>query len=559
MKSLLSKLKDRFLPNEPAPPAPAASVQETRLPAEEWKQKGNDALAAGDLRRAEECYRQALRERPGYAEAMVNLGVVLSAQGRMLDAESAFRDAVDANAGLWQAAYHLALMLQEQGKKEESKRLMRQACGLNPSLHELRWRLGTMEMLDQRWLEAIQALEHARTLEPDHAEVLSNLGGCLMKLGRHEEAYAVIRQALAQREIAESHLLAGVISEELRREEQAMQHYQDAVRLDPQSHTAHYQLSYLALARGDYRNGFAHFEHRFQAATNMPGLAKGQALIAQLGAARHWTGQDLRGKTLLVVTEQGLGDSIMMMRYLPLLKERFGTKAVLVRCEAPLLSMFRALPGVDAAHAEAEPLPPAAFDLFCMTMSLPQRFGSVAGTIPEAPYLRIPEALRARWNDRMAGVSGLKVGLAWAGNKLLEKDAIRSMSLDMLAPLFALDGVSWFSLQKGEPAAQLQGSVHPVIDWMDDCNDLLDTASLISHLDLVLSVDTAVAHLAGATGCRTWLMNRYDTEWRWLLSGDTSPWYGGMTIIRQPARGDWQGVVERIGDALPSLIEKAEA
>lgn len=533
-------------------------AEEEHIPAHqlssgEWMNRGNEFFSNGDIKKAEECYRSALQVQPSYAEAMINLGVVRAEQGRFDEAENDFRNAIQCNSDSWQPYCHLFKLLMKNGRQAEAKIYGKKAVELNPSLFEVFWQLGVLGMHAENWNEALQAFQHAHQLDPQHPELLSNIGSCLMKLARHDEAYAAFQEALRRKETAETHLLAGIVSEELRHEAQAVSHYRSSIQLKPEGHTAHYQLSFLLLARGDFKNGFTHFEHRLYADVNMLSLVKGQAFIKVFGNQRYWSGQPLDGKRLLVVTEQGLGDSIMMMRYLPLIKERYGASRVVVSCDTPLLELFKNLPGVDTAQTDSVAIDRSEFDYFCTTMSLPAIFNTTVESVPQAPYLTIPLSARARWDARMAELDGLKVGLVWAGNKFFEKDANRSMSLEMFEPLFGLEGITWMNLQKGEPAMSLKDKHYPVIDWMDECQDFMDTASLITHLDLVIAVDTAVAHLSGALGCSTWLMNRFDTDWRWLLSGEESPWYARMKIVRQTTRGDWHGVVDQLKGKLAEL------
>ena len=520
----------------------------------EWMNRGNALFSNGDIKSAEECYCSALQVHPSHAEAMVCLGVVRAEQGRFAEAENDFRNAIQHDANWWLPQYHLFNLFLKTGRQTEAKIYGKKAAELNPSMFEIFWQLGVLDMYAENWSASLQAFQRAHQLDQQHRELVSNIGSCLMKLSRYEEAYAAFQEALLQKETAETHLFAGIVCDELKREAQAVFHYRSAIRLHPEAHTAHYQLSFLLLARGDFKNGFSHFEHRLYADVNILGLLKGQAFIKVFGNQRYWSGQSLVGKRLLVITEQGLGDSIMMMRYMPFIKERYGASRVIVSCDTPLLELFKSLPGIDTVQADSIAIEREGFDYFCMALSLPAIFDTTAESIPKSPYIRVPLSSRARWDVRMAELSGLKVGLVWAGGKFFDKDAIRSMSLGMFESLFSLKGITWVSLQKGEAAVSLKDKHYPVLDWMDECQDLMDTASLITHLDLVIAVDTSVAHLSGALGCPTLLMNRFDSDWRWQLSGEESPWYTRMRIIRQTERGDWQGVIGRLRDKLSELL-----
>jgi hypothetical protein len=216
------------------------------------------------------------------------------------------------------------------------------------------------------------------------------------------------------------------------------------------------------------------------------------------------------------------------------------------------------MPGVDRVVVAPDTLPLGKFDLHCPIMSLPHAFDSRQDSIPaQVPYLSVPGRLRDHWQERLSGISGMKVGLAWAGSAALRDDAKRSIHARRFAPLLAIERLRLVSLQKGEAALQLEDWPGDVEDWMDGCEDLMDTAALIANLDLVISVDTAVAHLAGALGKPVWLLNRFESEWRWGLAREDSPWYPTMRIFRQTERDAWDDVVERVSAELAKLAGAA--
>lgn len=276
-------------------------------------------------------------------------------------------------------------------------------------------------------------------------------------------------------------------------------------------------------------------------------------------AIPRWRGEPLHGRSLLIWTEQGLGDSLMTMRYLPRLKQ-LGTARLAVCCEEPLVRIMRAMLEVDQVFADTgvigtEPR----FDLQCPMMSLPLRMATRIETIPrEVPYVRVTPELQQRWSARVAALPGLRVGLVWAGGRKTTADPLRSVALAAFAPVLATPGCTFVSLQKGDAAAQLQPDARGIRDFMDLCGDLMDTAALVANLDLVISVDTSIAHLAGALGKPVWLLNRMGSEWRWLLDRDDSPWYPTMTIFRQERR-DWDAVMRRGAAALKAAVRARPA
>jgi hypothetical protein len=247
----------------------------------------------------------------------------------------------------------------------------------------------------------------------------------------------------------------------------------------------------------------------------------------------------------------------MMLRYMPLIKAR-GAGTLTVCCEPSIARLVRELPGVDAVIPKSPPLTAATFpqDIawHCSTMSLPFACGTRLTTIPnQVPYLAAPE-LPVDLRSRLAALPGIKVGIVWGGNPQLAKDKLRSIPLREFGSLFAIPGISWLSLQKGESAAQLKDGDWPLHDWMDECQDFHDTAALLQGLDLVVTVDTSIVHLAGALARPTWLLNRHESEWRWLLDREDSPWYPTVRIFRQPSRGDWQSVIARLAGELKNLV-----
>jgi hypothetical protein len=252
----------------------------------------------------------------------------------------------------------------------------------------------------------------------------------------------------------------------------------------------------------------------------------------------------------LLHSEQGFGDTIQFIRYAPLLA-RQGARVV-VECQPELRSLLRGVEGVQHLLAQGEPLPP--FDLHAPLLSLPLAFGTRLGSIPaQVPYLKADPALAEAWRGKVAGDGRrLKIGLAWAGSPARKGDRQRSVSLSALAPLAAVKGADFYSLQKG-PAAEQAKNPPPEMRLMDltaELKDFADTAALIASLDLVISVDTAVAHLAGAMARPVWTLLEFVPAWRWLLDREDSPWYPTMRLFRQPSRGDWGSVVRRVAEAL---------
>jgi tetratricopeptide (TPR) repeat protein len=464
----------------------------------------------GELDRAEQCYVQALALRPEDAESHNNLGTVFQQEGRLTEAEACFHKALEYKSEFAEALSNLGDVLQVLGRLDEAEAYCRSALALKPDYPEALSNLGAV-LKGRGDLDAAEdCCRRALTLEPQYIGARINLGTILNERGQRAEAESCYRSALA---------------------------------LDPDSATAQFNLSMLLLLRNDLEEGFRLYESRFKASTRAFKGSRG--LHDRLKDHPSWQGEALSGKRVLVWTEQGKGDSIMMMRYLPMLKER-GAKTVTVFCESPLLRIIAAMRGVDRVVCDATPDLEATFDLHCPIMSLPFLTQTGQGSVPhEVPYLVVPEDVREQWRTRLEGMSGIKVGLAWAGSKMLRDDAKRSIAPRELVPLANIDGVQLISLQKENDGVQPE-----ILDWMDDCDDFMDTAGLIDNLDLIISVDTAVAHLGGALGKPTWLLNRFQSEWRWGVGRQDSDWYPSMRIFSQQQESDWRSVINVVAAEL---------
>lgn len=528
--------------------------------------------------------------------------------GRLVDAEQACEAAIRADPGDAHALHLYGLVSYRLGKPDLAVDALEQAVGLDPRNPALVNNLGETYRALKRADEAEACYLKALAIDPEYADARANLALLMRDLGRVEhspqnyvnlgsafeaggrvvEAEQCFRQALAMGGVAaDAHHGLGRALEALGRLEDAARSLRDAVALDPDLAEAHHSLGNVllrlgrpgeaeqsygrallikpdldvakfgcAVARlfqGNYSSGLPLYESRF-AGADPRHTALVRPLLAQLeSAARCRRDEDLRGSTLLVWTEQGMGDSLMAMRYLPRLKDR-GVRRLIVYCERDLLRLMRAAAGVDDAVSKDHPLPTGAFDFHCPIMSLPWLFDTRLETIPgNVPYIRVPDEIKRA--DRFAAIEPLRVGLCWAGGRLFQSDPLRTRSIPTprLAPLLAVPGASFVSLQKGDEARQLADTGGKILDWMEDCGDFLDTAALMEHLDLVISVDTAVAHLAGALGKPVWLLNRFESEWRWMLRRDDSPWYPTMRIFRQTRAGEWDSVIAEVAAALRTL------
>ena len=513
--------------------------------AEAAKNRGNEFIFSGDYLSAVQCYQEALNLLPSYAEAKVNLGSAWRQLGRLQEAREALQDAVTLKPSLWQGHFQLGLLLDQLAQFQPAVDSYHKSIEINAGVAECHWRLGLSLVKLEKWAEAIKAFDTANVPDQDFQEVHANFGFALMKTKRFKEALHQLQLALNLSQTSDLHFLAGKIYEELLMAREAELSYRDAIALDPNNSDAHFQLSFLVLLQGDYLNGFTHFEQRLNIRGQAEWLDPIKSVITGLGTDRYWKGQEIAGTSILIMTEQGLGDSLMMLRYVPLLKKLKGAAKVCVVCDEQLATIFQSIPEVDEVRVKPAVITETDFDWYCTTMSLPHAFQSELNSIPSSPHLPIKEQQRSKWAERLSGLDGLKVGIAWSGNNRLDTDGIRSIGLDRLDPLFSIPGIVWVSLQKGQAADQLKRVERPVHDWMDESRDLMDTAALMECLDLVITVDTSIVHLAGVIGRPTWLFNRYETEWRWLLEREDSPWYPRVRIFRQTTQNDWDSIIEK--------------
>jgi len=479
-------------------------------------------------------------------------------QGRLEAAAELFSAVLRGDPRQHEALFKMALICNLQGRLDEAKTYYERVLALTPKMAEAHNNLGDIYYRQGHLELALTSFERARAERPNNAETHNNIANVLKDQGKFDAALAgYLKADKLQPGNAAVLCNLGDVLRRLNRFDEAIGRLRNAIALKPELTEAHYNLALALFMRGDLTAGLPLYEKRLDLRQHSPYAASGVGvMLRKLSAIARWQGEPLHGKALLVWTEQGIGDSLMMLRYLPLLKAK-GAGLTAVCCGPELAGVFRNK--VDVVVDSTAQFPPGSFDVHCPIMSLPYVFKTTLDSIPnEVPYLTVSSAARNRWGARFAPYPGLRVGLVWAGNRQLKSDHLRSTTLDRYAPLMQLAGVHFFSLQKGGPAEQLQSLDWPIEDWMHDCGDIMETAAMIGHLDLVISVDTAVAHLAGALAKPVWLLNRFESEWRWMLEREDSPWYPSMRIFRQPAVNDWDSVMTRVQGELEAFVRTHE-
>ena len=384
--------------------------------------------------------------------------------------------------------------------------------------------------------KAVAAFTLALAVKPDDAEAQLNCGNAFAELDEAVQAEHHIRRAImCNPMMAEAHASLGHLLASLGRLPEAIGANETAIALQPDFAAAHWNQGVAYLLGGQMEAGWRKYEwrkRRFPASfANPPGP--------------QWSGEGLTGRTILVVAEQGFGDAIQFARYLPLLVQR-GAEVVL-QCASPMVPLLGAVPGVTAISRGQLP----AYDCWVDQMSLPLKFGTTLSTVPSsAGYLRADPARAARWERRLP--NGLRVALVWAGNPRHTNDRRRSVPAAVLAPIVTAGRDSLVSLQEG-PRARDMAKLFGVTDHSGRLTDWAETAAAVSAMDLVITVDTAMAHLAGALGIPVWLMLPHAPDWRWMLGRDDTPWYAGMRLFRQDRPGDWPGVIKRVAVELAAI------
>jgi len=533
----------------------------------------------GHLSEAEASYRDAVAIRPDLAVAHNNLGVVLNSLGRNKEAEVAYHRALTFYPTYAEAHGNLGNLLLELKRLPEAEVACRKAISIRPDYAEAHNNLGYALIELRRFPEAETACRRALAVRPHYAEALNNLGIALHRLERPQEAEAAYRQALGNRPefaeaydnlaqvladlgrlteaevacrqaiavrpgYAEAHHRLGVKLHRLRYLDAAEAAFRQALSIRPGYASAKFGLGVLLLSLGRFVEGWQLYESRYD-----EGIAARTSFVPDAACAQ-WRGEVLEGRSLLVWHEQGYGDMIQFGRYLHQLRAQ-GVRHITLVCRPALHRLFENVDCIDLVATPEKALAQTGYDFWTFLLSVPFHLATVPESIPGACYLSPRPELLEKWRPRLQSLTGYKIGLVWKGSPCHANDQNRSLpSLSTLAPLWKLKSANFVSLQKGEGEiqAKLSPASQPILNLGSEVQDFADSAAIVAQLDLVICVDTAIAHLAGAVGKRCWvLLPADDTEWRWM-PGCTGPvWYPATTrLFRQATNGNWRSVIEQV-------------
>ena len=547
---------------------------------------GTIAHQQGKLETAIYYYQQFLADKPDNAEVHNNLAIALVQQGRLAEALTHFQQALQLKPNYVQAHYNLALALKANGKLEEAIAHYRRTVELQPNHADAYNNLGNA-LLEWGKLEAaIASYQQAIKLVPTYAKAYSNLAIVLTKFGRIGEAIANCQRAIQLNpNCADAYYNMGNALQDRDSYREAIAWYQKFLQFQPNSGDAYNNIARSLIELGEIKRAIATYKKSLMLQPGNPGFHKNLGIALLLSgnlksgfieyewrwrcpgfiqtkpsdrSPNLWDGSYLPNSTILLYAEQGLGDAIQFIRYVYLVRERVGR--VIVECPQALLKLFRTIKDIDLLVEQGSKLPK--FDTSALLMSLPRIFRTTLETIPDrVPYLETREletAIQLPTSNPPDPVPNLKVGIVWKTNKTSPTYRQRSCQLTDFLPLLSIPGISFWSLQKDVSKSEREKAPSHLIVLDEQLQDFADTATIVEQLDLIITVDTAVAHLAGAMGKKVWVLLPFSCDWRWMLNCQESPWYPTMRLFRQPRSGDWSTVFIEVRTALNRLLTRNE-
>lgn len=506
---------------------------------------GNTFIETGQPDEAITCYQNTLQLNPNILDAYNNLGNAFMEKGKIDNAILSYQRAIQINPRVVDTYTNLGSALIKKGQFDEAISCYQKALQINPHVAIAHCNLGDAFQEKGQLDEAISCYQKALEINPYFDNPYNSLGTAFHKKGQYDLAISYYQKALqlnsdftlAYCNMAKALHSKGQVDE-------AITYFQKALQLEPDLADAHVNMSLALLLSGDFKQGWREYEWR----------QKLRDFYKRDFSQPFWDGSDISGLTILIHAEQGYGDTIQFIRYAPLIAQR-GAK-VMVECLKELASLLKNVEGIDNIIVRDEQLPE--FDVHCPLLSLPLVFNTALESIPaNIPYITADMILVQKWRDKIkSDNSKLKIGLTWSGNPKHVDDQNRSCPLEIFSSFRQLNNITFYSLQKGEAAEQVKNSLEGLkfFDYTEELNDFSDTAAFIENLDLIISVDTAVAHLAGALGKPVWTLLPFVPDWRWMLNREDSLWYPTMRLFRQPTLGDWKSVIDKVAEELQKKI-----
>jgi len=506
---------------------------------------------AGRLARAEELYQSILKNNPDHPDVLHSLGVLAAQKDQNHLAVELIERAIASNSQAPRFYNTLGLVCEQLGKFDEAVNAYQQATRLAPDFAEAFHNMAVALQAQKRFDDAIESCKKAISIKPDYAWAYNTIGYCLDMQNKDDQAIENYSKAIEiAPDYAEAYNHLGTIHAAHNRYDQAIENYRQAIRIDPDYAEAHWNLALLLLVAGRFEEGFKEYQWRLSGDLKI-------LTYPHHHEQPRWDGRPFVGKRLLVHYEQGFGDTIHFVRYMPMVKARGGT--VILEVRKPLYNLLTGFTGVDEiVEASFDNKPQINFDLHVSLLDLPQIFETTTDNITDVvPYIFADPDKAQFWQEMLSGPD-FKVGIVWSGSPVYERNHLRACRLADFAPLAAIDGIKLFALQKGTPAdqiADLAGKV-PVVNLGEQFEDFTDTAAAIENLDLIISTDTSVPHLAAAMGKPVWLLLCCASDWRWLLDRSDSPWYPTMKLFRQTKANCWDDVFISVTEQLQIVLNQ---
>ncbi len=508
------------------------------------------ALASrGKLDAAVVSYQQAVRLKPDYPDAHANMADALTGMGRLADAVAGYRQALSLRPNDPKLHKSLGNALSRTDKLGEAEASYHEALRLAPRYVDAMNDLGIALSRQNRFEEAVAIYRKAVAVKPNFAEAYNNMGNALRNSSRFEESLACYQKALEIKAgYADAYNNQGIAYAELGRFDEAIASYTSCLKIRPDHVDAHMNRALTWLRKGDYAQGWAEYEWRW----------KKRSLTPRPPIMPQWNGFPLAGRRILLITEQGFGDTMQFVRFAPLLK-RQGAGAVILECPEKLVKLLSRTAGIDQLVPQGKPLPE--YDVYCALLNVPGLTATSIEAIPaDVPYIFADPELVEHWRRELAVSPGFKVGINWQGNPKYAGDRHRSIPLAHFEPISRVPGVKLFSIQKNDGRDQLDAlagkfTLTDLGRRLDESTGpFLDTAAVLKNLDLFITSDTAVAHLAGALGVPVWMALSTTPDWRWMTNREDNPWYPTMRIFRQDQHMVWGPVFERMAAELRALV-----